>query len=147
MMCTTSLVSRTKYFNAAFSRSVSISGTSSLNRQYRSPLCTCPGQSLLKSSFEMDGDFVSEEISIKQRYVHTKEVYHGTLECFSYMFLCHLSSFQLLQLHIKLHNIEMSCLAHDFGMFGGLKQTDRLFVYTTQSINASFTYYLRNQLQ
>jgi hypothetical protein len=33
-----------------------------------------------------------------------KDVYHGTLECFIYVLICHVSVFHVLQLHNKLQN-------------------------------------------
>jgi hypothetical protein len=37
-----------------------------------------------------------------------KDVYHGTLECLIYVLICHVSVFQVPQLHNKLHKIDMS---------------------------------------
>jgi hypothetical protein len=53
--------------------------------------------------------------------IRRKDVYHGTLECFIYVLICHVPNFHVLQLHNKLQKIDMSCLAHHLDIFFGLK--------------------------
>jgi hypothetical protein len=50
-----------------------------------------------------------------------KDVYHGTLECFIYVLICHVHVFRVLQIHNKLQKIDMSCIAHHLDIFFGLK--------------------------
>jgi hypothetical protein len=50
-----------------------------------------------------------------------KDVYHGTLECFIYVLICHVPVFHVLQLHNKLQKINMSYLAHYLDILFGLK--------------------------
>jgi hypothetical protein len=37
----------------------------------------------------------------------SKDDYHGTLECFIYVLICHMPDFHVLQLHNKLQKIEL----------------------------------------
>jgi hypothetical protein len=50
-----------------------------------------------------------------------KDVYHGTLECFIYVLICHVPDFHVLQLHNKLQKVDMSCLALHLDIFFGPK--------------------------
>jgi hypothetical protein len=36
-----------------------------------------------------------------------KDAYHGTLECFIYVLICHVPNFHVLQLHNKLQKVDM----------------------------------------
>jgi hypothetical protein len=50
-----------------------------------------------------------------------KDVYHGTLECFIYVLICHVPVFHALQPHNKLQKINMSCFANHLDILFGLK--------------------------
>jgi hypothetical protein len=72
-----------------------------------------------------------------------KGVYHGTLECFIYVLICHVPVFHVLQLRNKLQKIDMFCFAHHLDILFGLKCTCGLIIYASYIFSISFTYHLR----
>jgi hypothetical protein len=64
-----------------------------------------------------------------------KDVYHGTLECFIYVLICHVPVFHVLQLYNKLQKINMSYLAHHLDILFGLKWTCGLIIYASYISN------------
>jgi hypothetical protein len=60
-----------------------------------------------------------------------KDVYHGPLECFIYVLICHGPIFHALQLHNKIQKINMSCFAHHLDILFGQKWTCGLIIYAS----------------
>jgi hypothetical protein len=64
-----------------------------------------------------------------------KDVYHGTLECFTCVLICHVPVFHVLQLDNKLQKVDMFCLAHHLDIFFGLKWACGLIMYASYIFN------------
>jgi hypothetical protein len=64
-----------------------------------------------------------------------KDVYHGTLEYFIYVLICHVPVFHVVQLHNKQQKLYMSCLAHHLDILFELQWTCGLIIYASYIFN------------